>query len=301
MAVSRSSSVQPTSAQRPHRHGSKPHHARKAPQHDRRVTGGERPASHVDRLNGALAGLPSAHEVAVADRKGEQWLGRKLTTPDLRKAVSAWKQARKSDPTLKFGKFLNHYMGASPEALHLDGMIDRAYQQTEGRSAGKKELTNWKRAIQWEKGQHWSQAKIMGNMTTDIKQWWNAHAPKPVPKPSASPAAPLGNYMGDFLATAYAPFAGGINGSGSGITASGRMANPIDDAGNGTPVSVAVDPQQIPLGTIFHLKQFPGVTFRADDTGGAIGWGRMDIAFGSEQEALNFNHGAGSEDVQAYG
>jgi 3D (Asp-Asp-Asp) domain-containing protein len=65
-----------------------------------------------------------------------------------------------------------------------------------------------------------------------------------------------------------------------GITASGREAEPY--------VSIAVDPEIIPLGTIVWLEYSDGqvVRCRADDTGNAIKDARIDLCVSSHSEAL---------------
>ncbi len=65
-----------------------------------------------------------------------------------------------------------------------------------------------------------------------------------------------------------------------GITASGRKAQPY--------VSVAVDPDVIPLGSTVWLMYENGKTVRcrADDTGGAINGLRVDLCVSSHNEAL---------------
>lgn len=65
-----------------------------------------------------------------------------------------------------------------------------------------------------------------------------------------------------------------------GITASGRHAQPY--------VSIAVDPEVIPLGSTVWLEYSDGrmVECRADDTGGAIDGARIDLCVTSHTEAL---------------
>lgn len=50
-------------------------------------------------------------------------------------------------------------------------------------------------------------------------------------------------------------------------------------------VSVAVDPNVIPLGTVLHDSE--GRLYRAEDTGGAIKGNRIDLFVGDHQEAIN--------------
>ena len=49
-----------------------------------------------------------------------------------------------------------------------------------------------------------------------------------------------------------------------------------------------VDPQVIPLGSRVEIREFPGVTFIAQDTGGAIVGRKIDIWFPTVSEALAF-------------
>lgn len=67
---------------------------------------------------------------------------------------------------------------------------------------------------------------------------------------------------------------------GYGITASGRKATPY--------VSVAVDPDVIPLGSDILVDYGDGDIkyYRADDTGGAVKGDHIDLCVGSHQEAL---------------
>lgn len=66
-----------------------------------------------------------------------------------------------------------------------------------------------------------------------------------------------------------------------GITASGRKAEPY--------VSVAVDPDVIPLGSTVWIEYADGkvIECRADDTGGAINGSRIDLCVSSHSEAWN--------------
>lgn len=68
---------------------------------------------------------------------------------------------------------------------------------------------------------------------------------------------------------------------GYGITASGRQATPY--------VSVAVDPDVIPLGSDVLVDYGDGEIhyMRADDTGGAVKGNHIDLCVGSHQEAIN--------------
>lgn len=66
-----------------------------------------------------------------------------------------------------------------------------------------------------------------------------------------------------------------------GITASGRKATPY--------VSVAVDPDVIPLGSDVLVDYGDGEIhyYRADDTGGSVDGNHIDLCVGSHQEAIN--------------
>lgn len=66
-----------------------------------------------------------------------------------------------------------------------------------------------------------------------------------------------------------------------GITASGIKAEPY--------LSVAVDPDIIPLGSTVYIDYGDGVehVYRADDTGSAINGLKIDICVSSHEEALN--------------
>lgn len=68
---------------------------------------------------------------------------------------------------------------------------------------------------------------------------------------------------------------------GYGITASGRKATPY--------VSVAVDPDVIPLGSDVLVDYGDGDIkyYRADDTGGAVKSNHIDLCVSDHQEALN--------------
>lgn len=82
--------------------------------------------------------------------------------------------------------------------------------------------------------------------------------------------------LGTFKLTAYCPCA---NCCGSYTNTTSTGVTPV--AG----VTIAVDPSVIPYGTEVQIY---GHTYIAQDTGGAIGGGRIDIFFNSHQEALNF-------------
>lgn len=96
------------------------------------------------------------------------------------------------------------------------------------------------------------------------------------------------NLLGEFLITAYCPCEVCCGEHGK--------SRPIDEAGKlvvlgstGTRleqgVSIAVDPEVIPYGSIVEIGEEKYV---AQDCGGAIQGNRIDIYFESHEEALNF-------------
>lgn len=81
------------------------------------------------------------------------------------------------------------------------------------------------------------------------------------------------NYTTGWKATAYAPSLGGINGSGTGLTASGTKV------AEGR--TIATDPSVIPTGSIVAIyvsgaKEYSGI-YLAEDTGGAIKGKKVDM------------------------
>lgn len=72
----------------------------------------------------------------------------------------------------------------------------------------------------------------------------------------------------------------GINGTGTGITKSGRRVRPD--------YTIAVDPRQIPLGSIVVVRFQNGreQVYHADDVGGAIRGNRIDIYEPSREKCL---------------
>lgn len=81
-------------------------------------------------------------------------------------------------------------------------------------------------------------------------------------------------YQTGFIATAYAPSLGGINGSGTGLTASSTKV--VEGR------TIAVDPNVIPLGSVVAVyipsaNEYSGL-YLAEDTGGAIKNKKIDIA-----------------------
>lgn len=82
------------------------------------------------------------------------------------------------------------------------------------------------------------------------------------------------SYTTGYIATAYAPSLGGINGSGTGLTASSTKV--VEGR------TIAVDPDVIPLGSVVAVyvpgaNQYSGL-YLAEDTGGAIKNKKIDIA-----------------------
>lgn len=96
-------------------------------------------------------------------------------------------------------------------------------------------------------------------------------------------------YVGEFYLTMYAATAEQC-GNDLGITASGRKVT--DDP---TCHTVAVDPAVIPLGTYLIIEGYPGIVFRADDTGSAINGYDIDIFTTSESESKTFNNVSGAK------
>lgn len=91
------------------------------------------------------------------------------------------------------------------------------------------------------------------------------------------------DYDAGYIATAYAPSLGGINSSGTGLTASGTKV--VEGR------TIAVDPNVIPYGSVVAIR-VPSLTeysglYLAEDTGGAIDGKRIDIAVVADQ-AMNF-------------
>ncbi len=83
------------------------------------------------------------------------------------------------------------------------------------------------------------------------------------------------NWTSGFVATAYNPALGGINGNGDGLVATG----PKFSVGR----SLAVDPRTIPYGSVVFVK-VPGYPkangiYLAEDTGGAIKGKRLDVGW----------------------
>ena len=94
-------------------------------------------------------------------------------------------------------------------------------------------------------------------------------------------------YVGAFYITMYAATAEQC-GNDLGITASGRKVT--DDP---TCHTVAVDPAVIPLGSYLIIDGYPGIIFRADDTGSAINGYDIDIFTTDEAQSKTFNNQSG--------
>lgn len=94
-------------------------------------------------------------------------------------------------------------------------------------------------------------------------------------------------YVGKFYITMYAATVEQC-GNDLGITASGRKVT--DDP---TCHTVAVDPAVIPLGSYLIIDGYPGIIFRADDTGSAINGYDIDIFTTDEAESKTFNNQSG--------
>lgn len=99
---------------------------------------------------------------------------------------------------------------------------------------------------------------------------------------SAEPTAPLNEAeyledLGEFKLTAYCTCPKCCGAWADGITFTGTEATPGR--------TVAVDPSVIPLGSTVEIN---GVSYIAEDIGGAIKGKRIDVLFPSHQEALEF-------------
>lgn len=104
-----------------------------------------------------------------------------------------------------------------------------------------------------------------------------------------SSGAPPATSLGSFVATAYGPPWGGIEGGGT--TARGTKLPGGPTGRVGPPYIVAVDPQVIPLGTRLKIwpnpAHNPNVVWLADDTGGAIKGNRIDFLVLTGRAAQN--------------
>lgn len=102
------------------------------------------------------------------------------------------------------------------------------------------------------------------------------------PTESAEPTAPLNEAdyledLGEFKLTAYCTCDKCCGEWADGITFTGTEATPGR--------TVAVDPSVIPLGSTVEIN---GVSYIAEDIGGAIKGKRIDVLFPSHQAALEF-------------
>lgn len=87
-----------------------------------------------------------------------------------------------------------------------------------------------------------------------------------------------GDLIGEFEITGYCPCASCCGKWANGITSTGVQATHNH--------TIAVDPKVIPYSTWVRIEGVPGVTFRAEDCGGAIKNYRIDRYFNTHQEAL---------------
>lgn len=85
--------------------------------------------------------------------------------------------------------------------------------------------------------------------------------------------------LGTYTITAYCSCAK-CCGNSEGITASGKKVKENH--------TVAVDTRKIPLGTKIQIEGFKGITFVAEDTGGAIKSKRIDVYMKSHSACLEF-------------
>lgn len=83
--------------------------------------------------------------------------------------------------------------------------------------------------------------------------------------------------LGEFKLTAYCTCSKCCDEWADGITYTGTKATPGR--------TVAVDPDVIPLGSTVYIN---GITYVAEDIGGAIKGNRIDVLFPTHQEALEF-------------
>lgn len=88
---------------------------------------------------------------------------------------------------------------------------------------------------------------------------------------------PIREYLGTFEITAYCACGHCCNGSSDGLTYTETVAT----AGR----TIAVDPNVIPLGSIVEIN---GVSYVAEDIGGAIKNNHIDIFFDSHSDAREF-------------
>lgn len=100
------------------------------------------------------------------------------------------------------------------------------------------------------------------------------------------PAGMQADYAGSFMCTAYCCEAYPHICGGNGITASGA---PVESG-----LTVAVDPEVIPIGTVLYIE---GVGVRvAQDTGSAVNGQKIDVAVDTHAEAENWS-GCGTHNV----
>lgn len=124
-------------------------------------------------------------------------------------------------------------------------------------------------------------ADVEAKATEVVAQSYQAVAGSPV---YADPAMNGYECLGTYLTTGYCPCAA-CCGKTNGITASGTVAR--------TNHTIAADTGVLPFGTQVVIN---GKVYTVEDRGGAIRGNRIDIYFGSHQEALNY----GKQTVRVY-
>lgn len=124
-------------------------------------------------------------------------------------------------------------------------------------------------------------ADVEAKTTDVVAQSYQAVVGNPV---YADPAMNGYEYLGTYLTTGYCPCAA-CCGKTNGVTASGVIAR--------TNHTIAADTGVLPFGTQVVIN---GKVYTVEDRGGAIRGNRIDIFFGSHQEALNY----GKQTVRVY-
>lgn len=124
-------------------------------------------------------------------------------------------------------------------------------------------------------------ADVEAKTTEVVAQSYQAVSGNPV---YADPAMNGYECLGTYLTTGYCPCAA-CCGKTNGVTASGAIAR--------TNHTIAADTGVLPFGTQVVIN---GKVYTVEDRGGAIRGNRIDIFFGSHQEALNY----GKQTVRVY-
>ncbi|MDE7368092.1 MAG: 3D domain-containing protein [Lachnospiraceae bacterium] len=124
-------------------------------------------------------------------------------------------------------------------------------------------------------------ADVEAKATEVVAQSYQAVSGSPV---YADPAMNGYECLGTYLTTGYCPCAA-CCGKTNGVTASGAIAQ--------TNHTIAADTGVLPFGTQVVIN---GKVYTVEDRGGAIRGNRIDIFFGSHQEALNY----GKQTVRVY-